>query len=598
MRHTRNTSFYTYILCILLIGYSAFVFYPKWNNNDGESSLGWDASTYYWYLPATFIYKDLKQQKFGDSIINKYHFTPDFCQSFVHSSGNRVITYSSGVALVQLPAFLIAHIVAKPFGFEADGFSKPYQVAVQMWCLLISIFGLWIFRKLLLLRFSDAVTSILLIMLVFGTNYLNYAAIDITITHSILFTIYALLLLTIHKYYAKPNRRTAIYIGLLCGLAILVRPSEMIVLLLPLLWGIESISATAFKKQFSFLKAQWVDIIVVAFMVMLIGSIQIGYWWYVTGSPVVYSYDDKTFSWLSPHTWKYLTSSTSGWLRYNPIVLFVFIGIPFFVKYGKNKVAILTFFILNLYIISAWDIWWYSGIGGRAMVQSYTISLLIAGTLIDSILKRRKATLIAVPFFLLFIYVNIWVHYHAHRATNLYDSIHMSNSYYWSVIGRWKTDKEKIKLQDARDIYTGKLVDSVLIYDNDFEQSGGSTEPPINGSKSLLVTGRSNSELFVIENIPKRKWIRLQCTYRGYELEWDNWAMFRTRIHFKKDGKEIKGEDYKPQRFLWNYGQRTIHYDTKTPNTAFDKIEISFLNENSSKNVMVDDIKVWAYDDE
>src|SRR5690606_32788596 len=99
---------YAYIICVGLLLYAALIFNPKWKATGRESSLGWDASTYYWYLPATFIYHDLKEQKFGDSIIDKYGFTPAFEQAFLHKSGNRVITYSSGLAVLYLPAFFVA----------------------------------------------------------------------------------------------------------------------------------------------------------------------------------------------------------------------------------------------------------------------------------------------------------------------------------------------------------------------------------------------------------------------------------------------------------------------------------------------------------
>ena len=98
-----------YILCVAAVLFVSVIYLPKWKNKGTESSLGWDAATYYWYLPATFIYHDLKEQKFGDSIIQKYGFTPSFSESFVHSSGNRVIVYSSGVALLSMPAFFVAH---------------------------------------------------------------------------------------------------------------------------------------------------------------------------------------------------------------------------------------------------------------------------------------------------------------------------------------------------------------------------------------------------------------------------------------------------------------------------------------------------------
>ncbi len=77
----------SYIFCTVLMLYVALIFNPKWENTAAETPFGWDAATYYWYLPATFIYKDLKEQKFGDSIIAKYQLTSSFCESYVHESG-------------------------------------------------------------------------------------------------------------------------------------------------------------------------------------------------------------------------------------------------------------------------------------------------------------------------------------------------------------------------------------------------------------------------------------------------------------------------------------------------------------------------------
>ncbi len=201
------------------------------------------------------------------------------------------------------PAFFIAHALANSLGYPADGFSKPYQVAVQLWGLLAGLLGVWFFRKLLLVYYSDKVTAIVLLMLVFGTNYLNYAAVDVTITHSYLFTIYVLLLLNTHHFYKTPDRKYAIRIGLLTGLAILIRPSEMVAVLIPLFGSMDSISLQAWKQQFSFLKRNIRHLVIAVVCLIAVCSIQVAYWLYVTGSPFVYSYDDKGFSWLSPHVW-------------------------------------------------------------------------------------------------------------------------------------------------------------------------------------------------------------------------------------------------------------------------------------------------------
>lgn len=576
-----------YILCTVAILYVSLIYLPKWKNQGTESSLGWDAATYYWYLPATFIYHDLKEQKFGDSIIKQYGFTPDFSQSFTHSSGNRVIVYSSGVAVLSLPAFAIAHVLAIPLGYEADGFSLPYQVAVQLWAIIGGLAGLWYFRKLLLLYFSDKVTAVLLLMLVFGTNYFNYAAFDVTITHSWLFTIYVLLLLNIHSFYITPGRKNAIVIGLLTGLAILVRPSEMVAVLLPLLWGMEGLSPKAFSKHLSFLKANRKHIGWALLSGLLICSIQVVYWLYVTGSPFVYSYDDKTFSWLAPHLQQYLTSYRNGWLMYNPMVLFIFIGIIPFIKYGRNRVAILSFFLLTLYVVSAWDIWWYSGIGGRAMIQSYAVIFIIAGYCIDYILKRKWLSCIALPFFLFFIYINVWVFCQAHMANGLYNTSNMSGKYYWSVIGRWGVDREVLKYQDATDIYSGKCLHEEVLYKNDF--SGGENE-------RLHIPAGSNSEIFTLQKTTANKeWIRVSALYKSVYKEYDEWKQFKVRFHFMQGDWKVKGEDWKPQRFLEGDKAVQVYYDIKVPAENYDRIELQFMNEDGSQDILVDDLVISGY---
>lgn len=588
-----------YILCLSLLLYVSFIFYPKWNNKAGESSMGWDAATYYWYLPATFIYKDLRQLKFGDSIIARYKFTPTADQSNQQDNGNEVIVYSSGVALVQLPAFAAGHFAAKLSGYPTDGFSKPYQVAIQVWGLLAGIVGLWLFRRLLLLYVSDAVTAVVLVMLVFGTNYLNYAAIDVTITHSYLFTLYVLLLLNTHHFYVTHKMKHALAADVITGLIILVRPSEMPAILIPLLWGMEGLSLKAIQQRLRLLVQHKEKIIGAAVACVAIGSIQVVYWLYVAGKPFVYSYDDKTFSWLAPHTWEYFTDTSSGWLMYNPMILFVLMGIIPFIKYGRSRVVVLAFFILTLYVVSAWDIWWYSGIGGRAMIQSYAVIFFPAAALVAYVLKHRWLIWLTTPFFLFFIYINLWVVYNAHAQGGLYDTSRISGNYYWAVIGRWSVDEEVIKLKEANNIYTGKLYDKELVYYNGFE-AGADTEfaGAIMGNGSFHAKAYTNSEQIVIEGLPENKrWLRVQCTYKCLQEERDMWKMFRLSVSVMKNGAVLKGEAYKPQRFLKTGETRTIHYDMLLPEEGIDKIGLVMLNDNSEQELLVDECKIWTYND-
>ncbi|MBL7827994.1 MAG: glycosyltransferase family 39 protein, partial [Saprospiraceae bacterium] len=245
----RFSRFAYWASAVLIIASSLF-YYPKWKAGGTEATISWDVSGYYLYLPAALIYKDVKQLKWWAEVDAKYHPGPGMGQAFKHPSGNYVMKYSMGQAIQFLPWFLTAHVLAEPLGYPADGFSRPYQVAISWGSLLVMLFGLWMLRKVLLRYFSDRVTAAVLISIAFGSNYLEYAGITGAMTHNWLFTLYASLIYCTIRFYEKPGYGWAILVGLLVGWATLTRPTEIISALIPLLWGVHSRATVASRIKF------------------------------------------------------------------------------------------------------------------------------------------------------------------------------------------------------------------------------------------------------------------------------------------------------------------------------------------------------------
>ena len=77
-------SIYAVVLVSIMWFMAGAFYYPKWNKSWSEATISWDVSGYYHYLPAIFIYKDLKQQIWLDSINHKYLPSPAYDQAFVH----------------------------------------------------------------------------------------------------------------------------------------------------------------------------------------------------------------------------------------------------------------------------------------------------------------------------------------------------------------------------------------------------------------------------------------------------------------------------------------------------------------------------------
>jgi len=353
----------------LLILFAGFIYYPKWKKSGTEATLSWDVSGYYLYLPAMFIYNDLKELSFYDEILKTYGPTPDFQQAYPAENGNKVLKYSSGMAVQFLPAFLVSHMYAKfSDSYPADGYSRPYQLGIAIWGYLVALLGLYFLIKILLLHFSPGATALTIFSYAFASNYLEYAGITNSMAHNYLFTWYAILIyLSIH-FRKTEKLRYAVGIGIVCGIMALTRPTELIAVLIPLLWGVQP---RALKVHLQYLQRNFLKICIAMLIAGSIGMIQLLYWKYVSGHWLQYSYQDQGFSWLRPHLYDGLFHFRAGWLIYSPIMFFSLFG--FYTLYKKSKKlfwTIVPYSVLFIYIAFAWDIWWYGGsLGQRTMVQ-------------------------------------------------------------------------------------------------------------------------------------------------------------------------------------------------------------------------------------
>ncbi len=282
------------LVCYLLI-VATHLYYPKWQQPAGEATISYDVSGYYMYLPAVFIYHDLRELRFLPEIIADYRPTDDPYQAFTTPEGHRVMKYSLGQSLLYAPFFGLAHAFATVSGaYPADGFSLPYQLGVSLSALCFSFLGLYLVCRVLRRYYADGVVATTLLLITFATNYLNYSAIDGALTHNYLFTLYALLIFLSDRLYRR--RRPAwiqfASIGLLVGLMALVRPTEILAVLIPVFWGV-SVDRQALLDRFAFLKRHATKIGLAAALCLAVGSLQLVYWHYASGDWIVYSYQDQ-----------------------------------------------------------------------------------------------------------------------------------------------------------------------------------------------------------------------------------------------------------------------------------------------------------------
>jgi len=577
--------------------WSLMMICPRFKLKDEGATLGWDAAGYYWYLPSIFIYNDLATQSNTAELIQRYHPGPDTASGFGFktANGNTVMKYSIGMAILESPFFFIAHAAAKTLGYPQDGLSRPYQVAIQFGALLISFLGLWLIRRLLLFYYSDVIVALCLFVLVVGTNYLNYSAIDGALTHTWLFTLYALLLWYTRLFYLNKTWKSACLIGILCGLAIIIRPTEFVCIAIPVFGGLKSLTRSDLFERLQFFKSQYSKILVAMVLGGLIIFIQLAYWKSVSGHWLVYSYQDQGFSWLHPHVISYTLSYRSGWLMYTPVMILGIIGFIPLIKTSKNWVMPLIFIGLAFYFVTAWNIWWYSGMGGRAMVQYYAVLMFPIASFFSWMLKGKRAIILCTPFILVLIYVNVWFTYNAHVASGCYDAEgSMTKEYYWKVIGRWNVPDIYQKLKDGKYVYDHSMPGNArLIYQNSLHTLSS------DGKDSVLIMD-GNTVFSMDYNCPLNpagyKWLRASADFEIKDKEWKSWLIPQFILGIKKDSITVRETMFRTQR-LMDYGDhKTLWVDLKLPtNAAADYINVHFWNPGSKIEMKVENLKVWAF---
>jgi hypothetical protein len=572
----------------------------------------WDVFGYYLYLPASFIYHDLflLDQQWLTQIREQYEPTTTLYQAVQIENGNWVLKYSMGMALLFMPFFFIGHFCALLLGLPADGFSACYQVSLVIGGLVYAFIGLWFFVKVLRHFFDSTIVIILLIIIVLGTNYFQLTAFDGTLlSHNFLFALYTMLVWFTIQWHQNQRFLFSALIGLLCGLIVLVRPSEIVCVFIPILWGV--FNKSSLSDKLNLLNKNKLQFVAAIILAILVGLPQIIYWLAVSGKPLFYSYTNagEGFEFLTPYIWQYLFSFRKGWLIYTPIMIFALVG--FYHLYQKQRKvfwAILVFFVVNLWIVSSWTTWWYAGgsFSARSLVPAYVLLAIPLGYFVEWLLAR-KAVLLSLMGFIgaSLILLNLFQTWQF--ANGIITKESMTAAYYFAIFGKTSvTDADKkLLLIDRSNEEIEFFTDSSdykrrMIYQNSFHEI--SLPSPSGDSIGVLVLSGSNSfspgpnlafnELTDLDHA----WI--QTTVRVFiPVEFSEpWPVLV--VTFNHKDKTYKYRTSEKLFTDWKKGQwNTIKMDYLTPEvrSAKDNLMIYVWHRGSSA-LAIDDLEVVLWE--
>lgn len=391
------------LIAIFVVFISALIIrFNYFTNNtvNGYNATSWDALGYYMYQPGFIIYDDVKELKWLPKIDSTYHVTGGWLyQANKVDNGNYVFKYLGGVAILQLPFFYIGHSLAYFVDQPQDGFSWPYQYCILFGAICWFLIGILFLRSVLLNFFSELITCLTILLLFFASNLPQYICIDGAMSHSYIFPLYCIILWLTYKWHIQPSIVLATCIGFICGLATITRPTELIMIFIPLFWSTQSKEDAKLKWQKVRLNKIHVYAALIAGFIGLLP--QLLYWKYTTGT-FVYDVGSK---WYFLNPWfRVLFGFYNGWFIYTPLAILFIVGL-WYMKGKDFGKSVWIFCLLNIYIVISWSDWKYgASYSTRALVQSYPVfALPLASFMSQHFMGKKRYVILLISIILIFI---------------------------------------------------------------------------------------------------------------------------------------------------------------------------------------------------
>ena len=437
------------------------------------------------YLPSAVIYGDMTELEWLPEMDSTYQLTGgELYQANRHTNGKYVNKYFGGISIMQSPFFFVAHIIALNSHYNADGFSPPYQYAIAFAAIFYCLLGLFILRNVLLRYYADNAAAISILLLGLATNLIQYVSIDSAMSHAYIFPLYAFVLYTTIKWHEQPKIKWAILTGLIIGIATISRPTEAIMLFIPLLWNTHTKEAG--KAKWQLVKKNRKHVIFAVLFGIVGVAPQLIYWKLTSGS-FIYDVGSKWF-FLTPF-FRVLFGFENGWFIYTPITILFVLGF-FFIRHFPFRKSVIVFCLLNIWIVIAWSDWKYGATySTRALVQSYPVFMLAFTAIVERVLNKKwKFAFFGVAGFL--IYVNLFQIWQYNETILHYRD--MNRLYYGRIYLNANPSPLDMSLLDTDEVlndesgYVQKVLfasDSVIAVKNDGEYPDVIAQGQINSSQ-------------------------------------------------------------------------------------------------------------------
>ncbi|GAB5553432.1 MAG: hypothetical protein Sapg2KO_30230 [Saprospiraceae bacterium] len=532
--------------------------------------------------------------------------------------GRRYIKYTLGVPVMETPFFLLAHAWATISPkYEANGWTYPYRLLIGFSIVCYVTLAFYLLIGILQRYFTKPVVTLVVFALILATN-LFYHTNYVIMSHGFLFFQHSLLIYWTVQFFKKSSVGLAFAIGATVGLITLTRVPEIVVGLVPLLWGVTN--KASFLERISFFIKNYSFLICAILGFGLVFSLQISYWYYVSGQLVFNPYAGEGFNFLNPKFFKGFFHFRNGWLLYTPIMAFAIFGLLVLQRYAKAFFwPVLSFVFLQAYIHYSYYAWtFFPGLGQRPMVETYPLLSFALAAAFAFFIEKKKTSWLPLTALILCSILNLFQTWQMREGV-IWSERHNA-AFYWETFGTMKSTLNSLRAYDTKELQpdSNKLERIAVLFTEDFEDTTRIEKDKL--SKTFQRSGNyayfapdlyhTVLENYTLKDVSPGDWLKLSIdAYMDQSNQIFNrdGAMNLIILFHDGTGKRRKERNIKPSTYpenttysIWTAGipntWGTASFYTKVPKNAQADWAIKVLFTNPYGQLLyLDDFKLEQF---
>ncbi|MCC6491320.1 MAG: hypothetical protein IT364_27770, partial [Candidatus Hydrogenedentes bacterium] len=391
-------------LCMFLITLNVFVTSLRGYTHWGVVS-GHDSPQYYAWLHSWVFDRDINFENELKAIPGVWEL-----MSTAHPERPEYNVAPIGTAVVWLPFYLAAHVVllllnGMGYAVPTDGLASPYAMACAFGSNFVVLLGMLMIHASLRARFSERASFFATVLLWVASPLIWFMTDQPWMSHACSFFAAALVF---WLWMRRREQRTLpgwIALGAAIGLAMLVRPTHAVLLILPVLDAAAGIRAKGRPAAYGGLA------ILALASALLVFSWQLVTWWLRTGAGTP---PGSPMQWTSPAISPVLFSAHHGLFPWHPVMLAGFLGVPILWRRARYDAFCLLLLLAGyVYFNAAIESWWGGGsFGMRRFVEALPFmapGIAAFGVWCVSICRKRPAVPAAVFTIVFCVYNSILV---------------------------------------------------------------------------------------------------------------------------------------------------------------------------------------------